>query len=290
MRNLPLPNGTSAAIVGSRGFLGRALAVKLRSAGDTVLEYDKGELTPTALAELTQVNTIFWAASTINPAIAETAPEKVIADHGDVAEFLTNLIKINANARFVFFSSGGTVYGRGVVPFRETSPTHPISAYGKAKLALEETVTSRFPNSVILRIANAYGPGQHPAPGQGVISHWLQAVAQRKPLKIIGDLHTIRDYLFIDDLTTALVQVHQAQEMPRVMNLGSNTPTTLSDVLAAVENAVSQDALAIEQVSARSFDLGDVWLDSTLAQQHLKWCPKVSLTEGIRETWNWIKT
>ena len=289
MPHTPESETGTAVIVGSRGFLGRALAGRLRQAGVSVAGFDKGELTADAFGMIGQARTVFWAASSINPAIAAGNPERVTEDRHLLVDFLDEFTAQADPARLVFFSSGGTVYGAGTPPFSENSPTQPTTAYGQAKLALEHIIRERLPNSVSVRIANAYGPGQIPAPGQGVIGHWLQAAATNQPIKVIGDLDTARDYLYIDDLTEALLKIHRSGPLPPVLNLGANTPITLRQVLRAVEKATSGKTLEVEQIPARSFDLPDVWLDSSLAEQTLRWHPKVDLDTGVAKAWEWFQ-
>ena len=289
MSEIHAPAADMAVIVGSRGFLGRALAERLKQRGVSVVGLDKGDVTESVFPQISQAHTVFWAASTINPAIAASNPQRVVEDRALLTDFLAKFGEVTNTARLVFFSSGGTVYGKGTPPFRESSATKPITAYGQAKLALEQVIHERYPNSVSLRIANAYGPGQIPAPGQGVIGHWLAAVAQGRSIKVIGDLGTVRDYLYIDDLTDALVKIHFTETLPPVLNLGANEPITLGQVLEAVELATGDQQPVIEQLPARDFDLPDVWLDSSLAEQVLDWRPRVDLETGVRRAWEWFQ-
>ena len=279
----------SAAIVGSRGFIGRTLERRLLSEGVTVIPVDKGDMERPGMSEqVARAATVFWAASTINPAIAATDPARVAADRAAFGEFLDVFEQAAHGGRLVYFSSGGTVYGRGTPPFHESSPTVPMADYGRAKLALENDVLTRpFPSTVV-RIANAYGPGQHPAPGQGVISHWLTALASHQPIKVIGSLDVVRDYLFIDDLVDALLRIHRSAEVPAVLNLGSGTPTSLGQVLAAVEDVANDHSPVIAHTPSRSFDLDRVWLDTSLAEAALGWRARTDIRAGVEATWAWV--
>ena len=283
-----MANLEPVAIVGSLGFIGRRLQQQLEAKGYPVVGVDRGGLDDEAsLAQIAKTSTIYWAASTINPAVAAADPSRVEADLGVFRNFLDMLDAANSAARVVLFSSGGTIYGKATPPFKEDSFAVPIAEYGKAKLLLEKELRSRQRSGVSIRISNVYGPGQYPAPGQGVIGHWLFAAAAEKPVQVIGSLEVIRDYVYIDDLVNALVSIIEKPELPQIINVGSGVPSTLEDVLAAVKNAVGS-GLEIEASPSRAFDLDRVWLDCTRAEQALGWRAETSLDDGVRHTWEWV--
>ena len=57
-------------------------------------------------------------------------------------------------------------------------------------------------------MANAYGPGQRPAPGQGVLAHWMEAILAGEEVQLYGDPDATRDYVFVDDIARAAVAAH----------------------------------------------------------------------------------
>jgi UDP-glucose 4-epimerase len=196
--------------------------------------------------------------------------------------------------RVVLVSSGGTVYDPAVPPpYREDSPTRPRGEYGRAKLELERRlqVAALGPGrTAVARVANAYGPRQPAASGQGVIAYWLRALAADDPITIFGDPASTRDYVYVDDIAQALVALHTlAGPLPPVVNVGSGEPTSLADLADLVRKAAGS-AADIRQAPARGFDLPHSWLDVELAAQALGWRPQTSLPDGIAAAWRWIRT
>ena len=69
--------------------------------------------------------------------------------------------------RFLYFSSGGTVYGNknDVMPFEEKDPMKPISYYGWSKQMMENSILFMHRtvglDYLILRPSNPYGHGQN---------------------------------------------------------------------------------------------------------------------------------
>lgn len=278
---------TPAAVVGAGGFIGRALVAGLGERGVPALPLGRRELgAPRELAALLDgVGTVFWSASSITPAVAETEPHRIDDDRHALRGFLDVLATAAPAARLVYLSSGGTVYGSGTPPYTEDSPTRTTSAYGRAKLAMESDVLRRWSAPTVVRISNAYGPGQPAAPGQGVVGHWLRALARREPIRVFGDLRTVRDYLYIGDLVDALVRIHASDDVPELLNLGSGVPTSLADVLATVRELRDAPDVEVELLGSRSFDLDAVWLDVSAARRVLGWEPRTRLADGVAAAW-----
>jgi dTDP-4-dehydrorhamnose reductase len=68
------------------------------------------------------------------------------------------------NLPFIFYSTEYVFDGSDAAPgpYIETSPTNPLSVYGKSKLEGEQRVLAAHPNALILRTTVVYGPD----PGQ----------------------------------------------------------------------------------------------------------------------------
>lgn len=288
----PTPNGR-ATVVGSGGFIGRSLAEALESTGAEVVRVTRS----TPLSPGSEIwdavvasKTIFWAASSINPQIAAEHPERAELDRRSMRDFLAGLSDSGSSSRVVLLSSGGTVYGDSMPPpHSEEAPTRPTSAYGAAKLALEDDLLRWEGTGTVARISNAYGPGQRIAPGQGVIGHWLRALRDRAEITVIGSPESARDYVYIADLVECFVMLHQhVGKVPTILNVGSGRPTPLSEVLASVENVSDQHDPVVVFRPARNFDLRDSWLDTRLATSALGWTAKTPLDDGIAAMWAWV--
>lgn len=69
-----------------------------------------------------------------------------------------NLLAIaqKCKAKFVFLSTDYVFDGKHG-PYREEAPTHPLSVYGKHKLAAEKLIREQLEQYLILRVTNIYG-------------------------------------------------------------------------------------------------------------------------------------
>jgi UDP-glucose 4-epimerase len=284
----------TAAIVGASGFIGSALVQRLASAGVPVESFTReapfvagpsGKCPGTA-----RLRTVYWLASSVNPVIAEERPDLVDLDMSVFEHALEALEADTDPPTTVLLSSGGTVYDPGnPPPYHEASPVKARTAYARSKLALEQALcSSSIPpgRRLVVRVANAYGPGQQARRGQGVVAHWLKAAANHESLVLMGDAGTVRDYIYIGDLVDALVAVHHAdRDLPPILNVGSGRGTTLGELAQTVLDVVDDPSVGIEVRPARSFDLSRTWLDTTLATRTLGWRPRTSLSDGVVAAW-----
>jgi UDP-glucose 4-epimerase len=289
---------TSAVVIGSSGFLGRALMNALTEAGTDAIgltredPFSSGDGLP--VSELRRADGIAFLAGSVTPAIAESDPTAVADELRLFDAFIDCLGYLDKTPLVVIPSSGGTVYGtEHEPPFAETSLTRPAGAYGTMKLEMEHrliSVPDHVARVVALRISNAYGPGQKLGRGQGVTGHWMAAAARGEPLRVFGDLTATRDYIYIDDVVRAMTMVLSAEAgalLPRVLNIGSGVPTTLRELVDEVSGVVGGADIVLEP--GRGFDVHDVWLDIRLANETIGWKPRVQLTEGLLRTWNHVR-
>jgi UDP-glucose 4-epimerase len=285
----------TVAVVGAGGFLGRALVGAAHRSRVPVAAYTRAIpfLSPdgTPDAGLARSRTVYWLASSVNPALAEADPERVLADREAFAALLRAVRVLPEPPRVVLLSSGGTVYDPAdPPPYQESSATAPRGAYGRAKLDLEADLRASGVPGVAVRPSNVYGPGQPAGPGQGVVAHWLRAAARGEHLTVYGEPESTRDYVFVDDMVRALLalDVHVGP-VPPVVNVGSGDPTSLKELADTVLEVVGDPALRWEREDARGFDVPHTWLDVALARDALGWRPSTPLRDGLASAWRSVR-
>lgn len=153
---------------------------------------------------------IVWAAGAgvvATPAAELEAERDVFA--GFMAEVEARCAGRDGGA-FVLVSSAGGVYaGSAGAPFTEDTPPRPLVAYGRVKLAMEESASAacrrtRMP-LLIARPANVYGPGQRLLKPQGLISQIARAHLTGAPLPVTVAQDTVRDYVYAADAAALLL-------------------------------------------------------------------------------------
>ncbi len=282
------------AVVGAGGFLGGAVVRAFAAAGTAVAGFTlhnpmlvDGVLAPEARG----VRTVVWCASRINPRLAAEQPHLIDEDRADLDRALSESLTWERPPRIIIFSSGGTVYGPPATPpFVEDPDPEPVNDYGLAKLMIERHVRESGLDSVALRASNAYGPGQRPAPGQGVLAHWMEAVINGDPVHAYGERSATRDYVYVDDIARAAVAAHAADVAPPIVNVGSGTATSLHELLEALRRVVAPRTFDVVEHGARRTDTLHSVLDVTLAREALGWQAEVDTRRGVELMWQWRQT
>ncbi|MEO6785532.1 MAG: GDP-mannose 4,6-dehydratase [Chthoniobacteraceae bacterium] len=192
--------------------------------------------------------------------------------------------------RFINASSS-SVYGvLKTLPFREDlALNQTISPYAATKLAAEQ-LCSNYSHlhgirTVSLRFFTVYGPRQRP---DLAIHSFTRAILEGRPIAQFGDGSTRRDYTYIDDILNGMVaSLGYTGELCDVFNLGENQTTTLSELIALIENAVGKKAV-IERRSEQPGDVPVTFADITKARALLGYNPRTKIAEGIPKFAEWF--
>lgn len=193
----------------------------------------------------------------------------------------------------VVCASSSSVYGNcPVAPFHEEMDVStPISPYAASKRANElQAFTHHYLTNqpvAMLRFFTVYGPRQRP---DLAISKFLSRVAKGETIEMFGDGHTSRDYTFVSDIVRGVLSAYDAipQHGYRVWNLGSDRPTTLTDLIAAISTTVGKPA----QIVHKPMQQGDVertWADLSRSAKELNYRATTSLADGLASQYAWMK-
>ncbi|MBI2517718.1 MAG: NAD-dependent epimerase/dehydratase family protein [Opitutae bacterium] len=282
-------------VSGGRGRLAALIAEHFRTAGHEVALYSRQPapgyhdlaklIGPDALSAATAVLHLAW--STL-PATAEQNPgAEQTHDLPLLEKLLATLAALPAERRphFVFFSSGGAVYGNAPGrPNVESDACHPIGRYGQAKLAAEEMIRAAAARHqlpcTILRISNPYGYSVPSGRLQGIIPHAIRAAVEGRPLTLWGDGQARKDFIHYTDFLAALEAV-LTRRLTGTFNLGAGESYRVGEILALVEKHTGRK-VATTTTPAAAWDVQDSRLDIRRLREATGWSPRITLDEGIR--------
>ncbi len=197
--------------------------------------------------------------------------------------------------KFVYFSSGGTIYGdrKGEVKsFREEEPMAPISFYGWSKQMMENSILFMHRTQklkyIIIRPSNPYGRGQNLHGKQGLIAVALGKILAGKPIQVWGDGSSVRDYIYIDDLGKAVADILLDENIVNeTINIGSGVGYSVNTILSTLRDVVTE-RMCVEHVAARSVDVSSVVLDIDKLQSLISFSPR-NIKEGITRFYQDVK-
>ncbi len=300
---------TTFAVFGGSGFIGTNLCRALLRLGHRVrchaaVDIDDAaggvncrafDFTASAplLAEMAGVDVVVHLVSTMLPSPSNADPARDVQENLGGSLRLIDAARQTGVRRFIFLSSGGTVYGaQSWLPIPESAPAQPLCSYGIVKRAIEHYLgLYRHLHGLdyfALRVANPYGPFQLPG-GQGLVANVMDRALRSQPVVIWGDGSVIRDYIFIDDVIRAILAAafHDANDSARVINIGSGVGRSILEVVSSIE-AMIGTKISRQFVASRPSDVPANVLDVSLARTVLDWQPATEWSHGLHATRDWL--
>lgn len=193
--------------------------------------------------------------------------------------------------KFVYFSSGGAVYGStNGNSFSEKAVLNPISSYGIIK-ATSEMYISLYQKKygmdvLIIRPSNPFGPRQNYTKGQGVIPIFLNNIKNNIPISIFGDGEGKKDYIYITDLVNSVYDLFKANSKG-VFNIGSGKENSINSIIKEIKSIIKKD-FTFDHTDRKIHDVNNLSLDISKLKSQIEIENFVSFREGIKKTWAWI--
>ena len=312
---------TNTIVTGVGGFIGSHLAETLLNQGDKVIgidefnDYYNPTLKRQNISQFQEhpgfqliendIQSLNWSELLVDVDIVyhQAAQAGVRASWGggfrDYTERNINATQIileaaiNApNLKRLVYASTSSVYGNAeTFPTPETVCPQPVSPYGITKLAAERLGKLYHQNfgvpCVYLRYFTVYGPRQSPDMAFHKFFKWI---LQDQPISIYGDGQQTRDFTFISDAVAAnLLAAIVPLAVGEVFNIGGGSRVVLAEVINIMEGIVGRPIKKNFVEKARG-DARHTSADVSKAKTILGYQPQVSLTEGLRQEWEWMKS
>lgn len=193
----------------------------------------------------------------------------------------------------VIFASTCAVYNAPLyLPVDEKHPVDPLSAYGVTKYTVELYLRLFFENYGLaytaFRYGNVYGPRQDSHGECGVVAIFSEQMLTGIQPTIFGNGSKTRDYIHVNDIVQANMLAMNGLGESKVFNLGWGKEVTDFEVFNAVRMAVGAQVEPFYG-QKRHGEVDRICLDSTNAQVHLDWKPKIEFQEGIALTVEYYK-
>ena len=247
---------------------------------------------PEALAAaLEGIGHVFYCAGGLLPAASEEDPERDAELTLRPLRTVLEALRSRPGVKLTYVSSGGTVYGEPQsLPVPETAPTRPVGAYGRLHLACEREIERHSGEhglrARVLRCATVYGENQQPDRGQGAVVTFLHRIEHGKTIDLYGGGKTIRDYVYAGDVAAVAVGLMEREGGPPILNVASETPTSLTELLRLAEKQVGRSAI-VEKHPERNFDVHSIYLDIGRLRELTGFEP-TPLEIGIERTHRWL--
>ncbi|WP_321416292.1 NAD-dependent epimerase/dehydratase family protein [uncultured Desulfobacter sp.] len=296
-------------VIGGNGFIGSHLVDFLLKKGHSVRVFDKlperhrpplkdvdyrlfslGN-TIELYESLMGIDIVYHLASSSVPS---TSGIDTVADvENDLVQTLKtlDLVVKRGVSRFVYFSSGGAIYGNTKVsPIPESHPLKPISSYGIIKATIESYIylyqRIHGLEPLVLRPSNPYGPRQGHFLAQGVISTFLRKLKGKEELIVIGNGCSTKDYIYITDMVEMCGELSFTDSTGEY-NIGSGTGTSVNEIIHKIKEIILIDP-KIKYLESQSYDVGNFILDISKVEKILGVRKFVPMETGIANVWQWL--
>ncbi len=207
-------------------------------------------------------------------------------------QVLLDVARERGVGRFLQISTD-EVYGAlepGDAAFTEDHPLRPSSPYAASKAGADLLVLAAHhtwgQDAVITRCSNNYGPRQFP---EKLIPLMLSNALEDVPLPVYGDGQQVRDWIFTDDHSRAVLAVLDGGRPGAVYNIGARSERKNLDVVRQILAAVGSPESLIRFVEDRPGHDRRYAMDPSRIETELGWRPEVAFEEGLERTVRWYR-
>ncbi len=209
--------------------------------------------------------------------------------------YLLEALRSYAPDARVLLAGSAAEYGQvseSVLPITEKHPCRPIGNYGVSKHAMTLAgldYVQRFGMKIVIaRTFNIIGAGvpQHLVAG-AVLRQAKHAFSNGGDLVIkVGDLSTKRDFVAVNDVVGAFMQMVQGNYWGQVFNLCSGRPYLIRDMVdLLLSNSPHPIKVEVDSCLLRSSDIAISYGSWEKANRTFGFEPIISIEEVLREAW-----
>jgi GDP-L-fucose synthase len=301
-------NDSKIFVAGHRGLVGSAIVRRLEAQGCTnLILRSSAELDLRDQARVERFfaeqrpDYVFLAAAKVGGIYANsTYPADYIRDN---LQIQTNVIHAahRANVRKLLFLGSSCIYPKlAPQPIREesllTGPLEPTNEwYAIAKIAglkMCQAYRAQYGfNAISVMPTNLYGPGDnfdlqnsHVLPALIRKMHTAKATGAAF-VEVWGTGAPRREFLHVDDLADACVRLMEIYDDPLPVNVGWGEDITIAELVRLIADIVGFKG-EVRYDTAKPDGTPRKLLDVSRLQA-LGWSPKISLREGIAQTYRW---
>jgi dTDP-glucose 4,6-dehydratase len=264
-------------------------------AGDPRYDFVRGDI-----AEAAQVDDLFqthpfdavvnFAAEThVDRSILDSAP--FVRTNVEGTRCLLEASRKHKVSKYVQISTD-EVYGSlgPTGAFREDTPIDPTSPYSASKAAADLLVlayhrTHGLP-AVITRCSNNYGPYQFP---EKLIPVLITNAMGDRPLPIYGDGLNVREWIFADEHSRAVLMALESGTAGEVYNIGSGYEKTNLEVVREILRLTGKPESLIQFVKDRPGHDRRYAINCSKIGREWSWSCEVDFASGLATTIDWYR-
>lgn len=181
-------------------------------------------------------------------------------------------------------------YGPCTNRIDENQPTRPTTLYGASKLTtgrqtqqLCESLGMRF---AWLRLFSSYGPYDDPSWMIPYVA--LKLLRGERPSTTTGE--QLWDYIYVDDVASAIIATMEAEAASGVFNLGSGETVLIRTIIECLREFVNPRAeIGFGEIAYRPDQVMHLEANIERLKRATGWAPRVPLKRGLEQTVAWCR-
>jgi dTDP-glucose 4,6-dehydratase len=208
-----------------------------------------------------------------------------------LSKLCKQLIKEKSIKKFVHFTTP-EVYGSTSGWLKESFNFAPSTPYAISRAAGDWHLKALFENNgfpvIFTRAANVYGSGQQL---YRIIPKTILSALTGKKLSLHGGGKSIRSFIHINDVSTALTAIMNSGEVGQSYHVSTNEMISIFDLVQEIATLLGvQVNDLIEQGPERAGKDFAYQLSSEKIRSELGWRDEVTLVKGLEDTLDWAKS
>ena len=304
-------------ITGGAGFIGSHLAERMLNQGNSVTIYDNFSTGNKRFLEyainnknLNVINAdllnnekliksmhkhdfVFHLAANADVRFGVNHPSKDLEQNIIATHNVLEAMRLNGISKIVF-SSTGSIYGESKIIPTPEDVSFPIqtSLYGASKLSGEGLISAYCEGfnmqAWIFRFVSILG--ERYSHGH-IYDFYKQLKKDESKLNVLGDGNQKKSYLYVRDCIEGIIHaIQNCNEKINIINLGTNEYVNVKQSISVICDVLKLNPELVFSGGKRGW-VGDnpfIWLDCSKINSE-GWIPKLSITQSIEKTVNWIK-
>ena len=307
--------GRNVLITGISGFIGCALARKLKELGINVvgLVREWNHVPWPVLDECTIINGDVCHYDTIRETMSFYEIDTVfhfaafaivrVAARDPMSTYRVNVMgTVNVleaaralnKCKSIIVASSDKAYGDHIIlPYTESTDLKPRNTYDTSKACMDMIARSYAHNYdmpvSVTRCSNVYGPGDMNL--SRIIPNTIKRVLGGDPPLVFQDVSDMeREFIYIDDVVDAYLRLADNPTRGEAFNIGGTGPTKIYDLVGKISGIVGLDEMI--HISKRDNIFKEIkrqYIDAGKLKAWTGWESTTGLHEGLEKTVEWYK-
>ncbi|MFL5814862.1 MAG: NAD-dependent epimerase/dehydratase family protein [Bdellovibrionia bacterium] len=225
---------------------------------------------------------------------SQTNADRIYQVNLDAARNLIEAARETSGFEAFIQAGSSSEYGLNCTAPSEESPTYPDSHYAVSKVAATQLV--RFYGikhgipAWTFRLYSVYGPLEDAS--RLISKALLQSLHGKLPPLV--NPKTSRDFIYVEDVSRAFEKAleHRGQlKKGEIFNIGTGVRTRLEDLVQTfIHDFGVQESPNWGTMENRPWDHADWYSNPSKAARELGWKAETSLSDGLRQTFEWLRS